>query len=108
MIIGANHKKQNESYFYWYLLAIIFVFLSIDETAVIHEKLWKPLHLSLETTGLFYYAWVIPYGIVSILIPLFFFKFLRSLSPRTLFPYFPDPIIKKSYWIYRSHTGFFH
>jgi hypothetical protein len=50
----------------WVLLSIIFVFLAIDEFSELHEKLSKPVHEQLNTGGLLYYAWVIPYGIAVI------------------------------------------
>ena len=47
----------------WLVLAIVFVFLALDESISIHERLIDPLRQALGATGIFYYAWIIPYGI---------------------------------------------
>ena len=46
--------------FNWAGLAFIFFFLSIDEAAVIHENLIKPMRAIFGSNGFFYFAWVIP------------------------------------------------
>ncbi len=43
VVIVLNHKKQGTPYFRWLGLAIIFLFLSIDETSCIHEGFSKPV-----------------------------------------------------------------
>ena len=52
----------------WLVLAIVFVFLAIDESISIHERLIDPLRQALGATGVFYYAWIIPYGIGVLLL----------------------------------------
>jgi hypothetical protein len=52
----------------WLVLAIVFVFLALDESISIHERLIDPLRLALNATGIFYYAWIIPYGIGVVLL----------------------------------------
>ena len=44
-------------------LSIVFVFLALDESISIHERLINPLRQALDATGVFYYTWIIPYGI---------------------------------------------
>ena len=78
-IIALCHKKNKSSYFYWLGLAVIFLFLSIDETASIHEKLIDPVRETLNTSGLLYFAWVIPYGIALIIFVLVYANFLIKL-----------------------------
>ncbi len=46
--------------FHWIGLAMIFLYLSIDEAAVIHESLIKPMRAVFGANGFFYFAWVIP------------------------------------------------
>lgn len=55
----------------WLVLAIIFVFLALDESISIHERLIDPLRLALGASGIFYYAWIIPYGIGVVLLSIF-------------------------------------
>ena len=52
----------------WLVLAIVFVFLALDESISIHERLIDPLRQALGATGVFYYAWIIPYGIGVLLL----------------------------------------
>jgi hypothetical protein len=52
----------------WLVLSIVFVFLALDESISIHERLIDPLRLALNATGIFYYAWIIPYGIGVVLL----------------------------------------
>ena len=51
---------------YWFGLSVIFLFMSVDEMLELHERLIEPLRGALETSGAFYYAWVIPYGIATL------------------------------------------
>lgn len=68
---------------YWWVLCAIFVFLALDESLELHEKLILPLREALHTTGLLYYAWVVPYGIAALLFALAYLRFLRRLPAQT-------------------------
>lgn len=56
----------------WQLLAGLFVFLAADEFVSIHEQLVGPVRQAFRARGLFYFAWVIPYGIGVILLAIAF------------------------------------
>ncbi|MFK5937894.1 MAG: hypothetical protein QM497_05785 [Sulfurimonas sp.] len=58
---------------------MIFLFLSIDEMISIHENFTRITKLLVDTTGLLYYAWIIPYGIALIIFILTYSKFLLHL-----------------------------
>ncbi|WP_009632222.1 hypothetical protein [Synechocystis sp. PCC 7509] len=68
---------------YWKALAIIFVYLALDEAIAIHEKFIEPLRSSLNTSGFLYYAWVIPGAIFAFAVFLGFLKFINALPPKT-------------------------
>jgi len=68
--IASAHKKTNSPYVLWAILAAIFLFFSIDEISSIHESLTAPVREIFNTSGLLFFAWVIPYGIFSMLIAL--------------------------------------
>jgi hypothetical protein len=55
----------------WLLLSSVFVFLALDESISIHERLIDPLREALDATGIFYYTWIIPYGIGVVLLSIF-------------------------------------
>lgn len=67
----------------WRTLAGIFLFLSIDELASLHELLIDPVRDTLGVTGIFYFAWVIPYIVLVVLLGIRFLKFLTQLPAQT-------------------------
>src|SRR5256885_4802293 len=68
MLLAANAaakwKTRDRYTIHWIVLSVIFLYLSVDETAIIHEMSIKPLRSMLHPTGLLYEAWIIP-GIVA-------------------------------------------
>jgi hypothetical protein len=83
-IIGISHKRNSSAYLYWYGLAFIFLFLSIDEAMAIHEPLGRIIRGLLHTSGLLYLAWVIPYGIALMIVFIVYLKFLKRLPKNTM------------------------
>lgn len=82
-LVGYMHRVRKESSFPWFGLAFIFIFLSIDESSEFHEMLVGPVRETLHTSGVFYFAWVIPYGILAIVLGIAYFRFLLNL-PRNI------------------------
>lgn len=64
----------------WYLLSFIFLTLSIDESLSFHEKLSGPFKSLLHTSGIFYFAWVIPASLLCITGFLLYIPFLWDLK----------------------------
>ena len=83
-VIGHLHKRISLSYIPWFGLSFIFLFLSIDETASIHEGLTVPVKETLNTSGLLFYAWVIPYSIGLMLFLIVYSRFLINLPRQTM------------------------
>ncbi|MBN1877062.1 MAG: hypothetical protein JXA33_22760 [Anaerolineae bacterium] len=83
-VIASLHQRQGESYLPWVGLALIFLFLSVDELAGIHEILTEFVRESLNTSGLLFYAWVIPYGIALIAFVGIYFRFILRLPRKTM------------------------
>ena len=84
MVISlANKSNGNKSAFYWGSLALLFLFLSVDESAGMHELFIIPLRNLLNATGIFYFAWVIPALGFLIFCFGFYWRFLFSL-PRII------------------------
>ncbi len=82
VIATARKRQEKRDYLYWAGLAVVFIFLSLDEAALLHERLIIPLRTALNTSGVLYFAWVIPYGIFVIIIILIYLRFLFSLAGR--------------------------
>jgi hypothetical protein len=75
----ANHRYKK----HWFALSLIFLFLSIDEWNSFHELLTDPLRANLNTSGIFFFAWVIVAIPLVATIFLVYLKFLRDLPPHT-------------------------
>lgn len=64
---------------YWGVLAIVFVGLSLDEATSVHELVLEPIRERLHLTGPFYFAWVVPALVMVPLFALAYLRFLRAL-----------------------------
>jgi hypothetical protein len=83
VIATARKRQEKREYLYWAGLAIIFLFLAVDDGAAIHENIIRPLRTALHTSGVLYFAWVIPYGILVIAVGLIYLRFLFTLTVKT-------------------------
>jgi len=84
-LIGAARKQAGGPFVnHWRVLSLVFLFFSLDDTAMIHELLTNPVRDALNTSGLLYFAWVIPGAIFVVLFVAAFIPFLRHLPRRTL------------------------
>ena len=83
-IIALSKKKTSANYFpHWLGLALIFLFLAMDEALEIHEHFAGPVRSALDiTSGFFYFAWVIPYGFALFILLAIYLKFLAKLPAR--------------------------
>ena len=69
----------------WLFLSSVFVFLALDESISIHERLINPLRQALGATGIFYYTWIIPYGIGVVLLSIFAIPVFWRMQKRIRF-----------------------
>lgn len=83
VISRDSQRKGDRLYYYWAGLAVIFFFLSIDESISLHEKLIEPTKKLLNVSGIFYFAWIIPYSLFLIVFLLVYMKFLLQLPRGT-------------------------
>ena len=99
--IIAAHKRgiKDKFRYHWTFLALLFLYLSVDETAVIHEKLIKPIRAAIGIGNWFYFAWVVPAIIVLAVLALAYITFFLHLSTRfkilfftSLFIYFAGAV----------------
>lgn len=82
--IAAVKCAQGDSYRrHWVALAAIFLCLSIDEVAMLHEYPIAPLREYLGVGGLLYYTWVIPGMLGVALFAVAYARFLQSLPTAT-------------------------
>ena len=64
----------------WLLLSLIFVFISVDESASLHEMLITPVREWLDLSGLLYFAWVVPYGLAVLILATTLLPFILRLE----------------------------
>lgn len=64
---------------HWKILSIIFVYLSLDEAASIHEITIEPLQSLFNATGIFYFAWVIIALPLMLIFLIMYLKFMIHL-----------------------------
>ncbi len=83
--ITIVRKNNGLAYLGWSGLAVIFLFLSIDEITSLHERLIRPVRETLDTSGLLFSAWVIPYGLAVLFFVAVYFKFLMRLPKQVMF-----------------------
>ena len=83
-IIGYAKKETADPYIrHWNILAVIFLYLSLDEAASIHEIAIAPLQSMFNASGIFYFAWVIIAIPLVLLFLVMYLKFLKHLPQIT-------------------------
>jgi hypothetical protein len=83
-VIGAAKKGCGDRYAgRWYGLSIIFLLMSVDESATLHEKVGAAISNLYHTGGLLYYAWVIPAAVFLVVFGLAYLKFWIDLPADT-------------------------
>jgi hypothetical protein len=85
MVTRIKRQRQERYVGHWLLLSLVFLYLSIDEAAALHEKLTIPFqeNESLNVHGYLYFAWVLV-GIPFVLfMGLVYARFLFHLPAQT-------------------------
>ncbi|WP_375750690.1 hypothetical protein [Vibrio sp. HN007] len=80
LLIGYTHYKREEASVPWFGLSLIFVYLAIDETSAFHEMFVHPVRDAMGASGIFYFAWVIPYGVLALILAATYLKFYLGLA----------------------------
>lgn len=82
---SVARAQADRDWLHWYSLAVVFAFLTVDETMEIHERLNGPVQELLGTGGILFYAWVVPYGTGTLLLLILFWRFLSRLPRSTAY-----------------------
>ncbi|MCB0197563.1 MAG: hypothetical protein KDJ65_36795 [Anaerolineae bacterium] len=83
LIAYVKRESGEHNYLFWLGLALVFLFLSVDESSVLHNYLSAPLRKR-GASGLLYNAWIIPVGIALLIFVLIYLKFLFQLPRKTM------------------------
>lgn len=82
-LITVAKKTEGDRYVvYWAVLALAFVFLSLDEMASLHEKTLKPLRRVVKAEGILTNTWVILGAPFALAFGLLYLKFLFQLPAK--------------------------
>jgi uncharacterized BrkB/YihY/UPF0761 family membrane protein len=83
-LIALGRKRTDGRYtLHWAGLSAIFLFLGMDESLSFHESTTVPLRKSLNTSGVLFYAWIIPYAIALLILFFVYLRFLIDLKKQT-------------------------
>jgi hypothetical protein len=80
-VIPTSNRKSYLGH--WQSLALIFLYLSLDESISIHETWGKPVGSIIKTDGFLYHAWVIPALLLVGIFLILYLPFLAHLRPKT-------------------------
>ena len=83
IIARSKWKRVGDWRMCWLSLAVIFLFLAIDEGVGLHEYLSEIFERFMEPEGLLYFLWVVPYGIATVIVGLIYLRFVLNLPKRT-------------------------
>lgn len=82
-IIAQTKKQLGDQYtMHWFVLALIFLLLSLDEAASLHDLMNAPAKNLVDSGGLFYFAWVIPGLGFVLIVALAYSKFILALPTK--------------------------
>lgn len=81
----ARHRRANgePGALQWAMLSILFIGLSFDEAASIHETMIGPFRRMFPDNRFVYFGWVIPGAVFVLIVGVLFFRFLLRLDSRT-------------------------
>lgn len=82
-VIGVHSRDSNKPSLGRYGLSFVFLFLSIDEAISIHEMFIGFGRKHLGVGGVFYFSWIIPYGILLVVLIGICVPFLLNLPKHT-------------------------
>lgn len=84
LLAGLLRRNAGDAYApHWLWLALIFLLLSVDEMAEIHEMTIRPIREMAPglVTGVFYWAWVIPAMLLVVVVSACYARFVFSYLP---------------------------
>ncbi len=85
--LGLQSRQRGQPVWQWNGLAALFMFLSLDEGAALHEKIGNVLEDQLRLGGVFFWTWVL-YGFVLVAaMAALFGKFLLTLPRKALWTF---------------------
>jgi hypothetical protein len=88
LITGYALQNQSKWRFHWIGLTLLFLYLSLDEAAAVHEMFTTPTREAFNTTGYLYFSWMLVGIPAAIIVALVFLPFVLSLPQYTRIAFF--------------------
>jgi hypothetical protein len=80
---GLRRDRERRFAIRWKSLSLIFVLLSIDEAAALHEMAVEPIRKALHASGFLYFSWVVAGAVFCAVLALVYWKLVFSLPAKT-------------------------
>lgn len=90
--LSTREKKEKNSP-YWLGLSAVFIFLAFDESSKIHEKLGDFTEKFVDASGYLYYPWVLSYGLLVLILGIFYMKFFWKMERKVFISFMLSAII---------------
>jgi len=81
LAISLIRKQMRRSWKLWASLSGLFLLVAMDEFIGVHEQLSTPVRDLLDAKGLLYFAWVIPYAFLVMLLAGIYGRFVFEMPP---------------------------
>lgn len=84
VIAGFAFQVRDRWRWYWCGLALVFMYLSLDEAAQLHESAMVPVREAFDLSGPFHYAWVVPAMACLTIFAMLYLRFTLALPKKTM------------------------
>ncbi len=88
----AQELKSNDRSYYLGL-SFVFTFLAFDESIKIHEAVSDLTEIFIQGSGYFNYPWVIPYGILVLVLIVFYIQFFWRMEQKVLLKFILSAVL---------------
>ena len=79
LAISLARKQMSRPWRLWASLSVLFLLVAIDEFIGIHEQLSQPVRELLDAKGLLYFAWIIPYAFLVMMLAGIYGRFVFEM-----------------------------
>ena len=81
--IAFSLSKNSKGFRGWLSVSLISLFIAADEYLMLHERTVEPVRSVIPDYPFLWFAWVIPYGILTLVLAAVLSRFIFSLPRRT-------------------------
>lgn len=82
LAISTIKRKIARPWKLWAALSAIFLFVAMDDFIGLHERLSQPMRELFDAHGLLFFAWIIPYGVLAMVLAGVYGRFVFQMPIR--------------------------